>query len=295
MPVVEEYWTGVLRRLQAEVGIFNDLITHQGEKGRANELSLAQMISRLIPQRYAVGSGVLIDSQDSSSSQTDIVIFNQTDEPALLAQSTQVLFPIENVALCVEVKTTVGKEEIEDALSKRDSMLDLKPVTGRFPAYALVGFEGESSVDTLAKHLEDGDRRLDLALILREGIVAGNSSLLTDIRQPQDEGYKVGMTCLDPKLQQQLLAEADTRSPKSYLNYVQNDGTLYPVVRRQNREKVVTDPARALLLFCDALLRILASRGPGHTSQTPVMSHYITAEARKLVRLNQETVKPHLQ
>src|SRR3569833_1360985 len=161
MPMVEEYWSGVLRRMQAEVEVFNELIAHAGEKGRANELTLSQVISRLVPQRYAVGSGILNDSHDNHSSQTDIVIYNQGDEPAVLAQSTQVLFPVENVRLCIEVKTSVGKEEIYDASAKRRTGDNLRPATGRFPAYALVGFTGELGVDKAADHLTEIDTLLD--------------------------------------------------------------------------------------------------------------------------------------
>src|SRR5437879_9254003 len=97
MSIVEQYWTGVLRRLQAEVENFNRLIEHQGEKGRENESSLARILERLVPTRYGIGSGLLFDAGGKQSRQMDIVVHEQGDEPALLAQTNQVLFPVANV------------------------------------------------------------------------------------------------------------------------------------------------------------------------------------------------------
>src|SRR5690606_22020378 len=97
-------------RLQAEVEGFNNIIEHQGEKGRENELSLSRMIERLAPTRYGVGTGLAFDSGGTQSRQTDVVIYDAIDEPAIFAQTNQVLFPIENVRAFVEVKTTMNKD-----------------------------------------------------------------------------------------------------------------------------------------------------------------------------------------
>jgi hypothetical protein len=99
LPVVEDYWSGVLRRLQTEVDVFNQLVNHLPTRGTENELSFIRLLGGLVPRRYGIGTGLLIDAHDKSSNQTDIVIYDQADEPAILAQTSQVLFPIENVDL----------------------------------------------------------------------------------------------------------------------------------------------------------------------------------------------------
>lgn len=290
MPMVEEYWSGVLRRMQAEIEVFNNLITHAGEKGRANELTLAQVISRLVPQRYAVGSGVLIDVDDQFSQQTDIVIYNQSDEPAILAQSTQILFPVENVRLCIEVKTTVGKEEIEDACAKRDSVNALHPTNGKHPPYALVGFSGDLSVDTAARHLTDSERPLDLVAILRDGLVAGWDRLLQPVDAQVDvNAYTVGMACLDSAVQAVLLDRLGDGPETRFVRNIEHKGSIFPIVRRRVGERIISNPARALLLFCDGLLRLLAERDSG---TPPTLSRYITDEGRSLLDLHQVVIQP---
>lgn len=284
--VVEQYWSGVLRRLQAEVEVFNELICHAGEKGRANELTLSSMVSRLVPQKYAVGTGLLIDSFDAASSQMDLIIFNRTDEPALLAQSSHLLFPVENVRLCVEVKTTIDKEEIEDAARKCASVRALRPVERPHPFFALVGYSSDLRVETTAKHLREIGRDIDLVCILRDGIVAGSSALFSAPQAASEPNYMVGWATLPAEVQDVALSgqsEAEQRRPRTAVLY---GGNLYPVVRRGPRDRTVTDPARALLLFCDAMLRLLGTRD----DVAPTLSHYITDDARSL-RLLDEAVE----
>jgi len=51
---------------------------------------------------------MVIDRFDSYARQADIVLFEQVDEPAVLAQTTQLIYPIESVRASIEVKTQHG-------------------------------------------------------------------------------------------------------------------------------------------------------------------------------------------
>ena len=81
MSIVEEYSAGVLQRLNAEVYVFAQLVTHEGERGRENEAVIARILQALVPQRYGIGSGLLIDTVDQYSRQTDIIVYEQSDDP----------------------------------------------------------------------------------------------------------------------------------------------------------------------------------------------------------------------
>ena len=74
MSIVEQYWGGVLQRLEAEVNVFAQLVAHEGEKGRENEAVMARILEALVPQRYGIGSGLLIDTMNNYGNQTDIVV-----------------------------------------------------------------------------------------------------------------------------------------------------------------------------------------------------------------------------
>jgi hypothetical protein len=278
VPVVEEYWEGVLKRLQAEVDVFSRLVAHQGERGRENELAFARLLEALVPQRYGVGSGLLIDSQDQYSKQMDIVVYDAADEPTVLAQATQLLFPVEQVRACLEVKTTLTSREIRDCGAKRKSISALTS-TGRVPpVFVVLAYAADTSPSAVAKNfsLLPAGERPDLVCVLDPGLLLGTKKLL---------GYKgstfaAGLTLLHQR------DEVGARVPGVYQRPGSGEhdgatvqGVVYPITEDSKGASSIAEPARALLLFCEALLRLLAER---HGSPTPWLSHYLRAQTREL-------------
>jgi hypothetical protein len=294
MTVVEECWSGVLRRLQAEVDVFNRLISHKGEKGQENELAIARVLERLIPRRYGVGSGLLIDSTGQESQQTDIVIFNHAEDPAVLAQTTQVLFPVENVHACIEVKTRVAKSDIVDAGKKHASLEKLQPVGARkIPLSTFLGFTGSVSVHTLVGHIqsllaENVDHRPDVLCVLELGIFAARRSIVTWPDYPESSGdYIVGLACLHEQKRGIRTPGQFRQPPDGYTDADYHEaGVVYPVVDALDSSWIV-EPSRVLLLFCEALVNVLAAR---EGLPMPAMSSYITSTARELLLLSTQTV-----
>ncbi|MFW0786399.1 DUF6602 domain-containing protein [Gordonia sp. CPCC 206044] len=278
MAILEEYWSGVLRRLQAEVDTFNRLIDHQGEKGRENEVSLARVLERLVPSKYGIGSGLLIDSEGSYSKQMDIVVYDHSEEPALLAQTNQVLFPVENVRLCIEVKTTADKEEIEDAVKKMASVRDLKS-TGTHPYFAFVGYQASQKAATIAGHLKSGDQdnRLDFACILQLGMFASKERFARGVLEEEDE-YLVGVTLMHERSNGARIPGKFMKPSDKDVTDIVYDGHQYPIV--DIGEDFVCEPSRALLLFCESMLNALRL-----DDRRSVMSNYLTETGRELMRL----------
>jgi hypothetical protein len=280
MPVVEQYWNGVLRRLQAEVDGFNRLIAHRGEQGRENELALARILQPLVPTRYAVGTGLLIDSHDNVSKQCDVVLFDQADQPRMLAQTTQLLHPVETVRAVIEVKTTLDAGEVRDAGAKKASVDALRPAAGfshrdgsMHPLFLLFAYDADSSPATVAANLRGlpASERPDLMCLISPGIVAGDPRLLSDPSCGGDDGYVVGAALLLDG--GGLPVDVDGPGP-----YADHDGRAYPVVG-QGDAAFLGHPARALLLFTDGLLRGLSALDG---RETPVTSPYVTASTRQL-------------
>ena len=275
MSVVERYWGGILQRLRAEVDVLSQLIEHRGEKGRANELALAQVLERFLPSRWSVGTGILIDSHGRSSRQMDIVIHETSDEPRVLAQTAQVLFPIETVVACVEVKTTLQTDDVVlDFAAKREALGALKSTTNQTPLFALLAYNCEPSPDTIARRLREQEVRglaPDLACILNWCALAGSTEVLGSA------GYIVGNCLLqrrgDDGGWDQAYVETESEG-----RAVVHDGALLPVIRRDGR-RYVGDPGRALLLFMEGLARASAAR---RGTPPPTLSAYLSADARTL-------------
>jgi hypothetical protein len=263
MSIIEEYWSGVLRRLQAEVDVFNRLVLHNGVMGQENELSLSRVLLNLVPRRYGVSAGLLIDSGERYSKQTDILIYDQAYEPAILAQSTQVLFPVENVRACIEVKTTVEKREIEDFARKMEALQELRPVEQPLPLFALVGYHLGSRVETIAENLSEVDPRLrpDIFCVLESALFGGWPKYANPNFDTPDQ-YLLGLA---------LLQEEDEWlvPPVDVIEAFERNGTRYPVVDLGGKT-FAADESRALLMFCEALVRYLAVTDSGKVPTMPV-------------------------
>jgi hypothetical protein len=286
MNLVSQYWRGVLRRLQAELEDFNRIIGHMGEMGRENEQSLARILENLVPARYGIGSGLIFDADGNDSKQTDIVIFNAVDEPAVMAQTNQVLFPIENVLAAIEIKTTVDGEEVTDIGEKVASLRALSPRTGKHPLYAAVAYKSSQHLETIAKHInnlktEETDLRPDIFLVVEPAMIGLSAHIATELgwTLPDSADYLVGVAALQQqqengKPQIGLYATAD--SPGATIMHEGNSLKAYSA----GSTSYVAESSRALLLFCEALLTTLATIDG---RDKPGFHHYISEEMRDLL------------
>lgn len=278
MSALEQYWSGVLQRLRAEVDVFAQLVRHMGERGRSNELALARMLEGFVPERVGVGSGVLIDSSDQQSQQTDVILFDQGNQPAVMAQTTQILFPIEVVLACVEVKTSLGSDAVSDCLAKAGSLRELVPVAEfpGVPPFAVLAYNAGMSPDGfVASFGRDPENRPDLLCVLENGLIAASPGVLSD----EQDDWKAGLSLAQvEKGDGWGLLAADGSKDR-----VEHEGHLVTVVDHEG-ESYAADPGRALLLFAEALARLVAQRSG---TSLPVISHYLSEKTRSLVWLSE--------
>lgn len=258
MGVVEEYWSGVTAQLQVEAEVLNRLISHNGEMGRANELSLAGILERLLPPNLAVGTGIVFDSEGRESGQCDLVIFDRHKTPQLLAQSGVILHPVDTVAMVIEVKTTLNADECADVVKKARAISSLKPTVESSPAVVLFAFGTSLSAYTSSAHLEQAAGEapgLKSACVLNPGLVSHrdeNGDLkvrAVPVHQREADGRR--------KSREWAKGEKQAR------NQLHGDG-LYPVESlgaNFRKDLVLLEPGRALLLHSLDLLQILHDRG----------------------------------
>ncbi len=277
MAIVEEYWAGVLSRLQAEVQVFARLVQHRGEQGRESEVALARLLGSFVPQRFGIGTGLLIDAEDHSSRQMDLVVFEQSDEPAVLAQTTQLLYPVEAVVACIEVKTTIRNEAIEDCARKKASITALEPRRrhpdgSRHPLFFVLGYSASPLPATVYETLKGLPTagRPDVIAVLEPGLLAGSPDAFAGA--PGDD-YSGGLVLLRDT--SGAIIEQEPQGPDMM---GEHNGRLYPLVRHGDRH-VMVDPARNLLLFAEALVRLLAAQ---QCRRAPVVSHYLDERARDI-------------
>lgn len=127
--------------LKTQLEMSSTSITHPGTMGEVDEQHFIEIISQYLPKRYAVDSGIVIDSNGKTSDQIDVIIFDNLYTPTLLDQQKHRVIPAESVYAVFEVKPKIDKTYMEYAASKAESVRSLKrtsvPIAhagGEYPA-----------------------------------------------------------------------------------------------------------------------------------------------------------------
>lgn len=101
-------------------------IRHPREYGSYREAIVRRFVRGFIPDRLGIGSGFIVTSQGSVSTQCDLVIYDKQSTPLLESDERQRFFPVESVCAVGEVKSVVGKSDLRQALRKLSDIKRLR-------------------------------------------------------------------------------------------------------------------------------------------------------------------------
>ncbi len=171
------------KRLRTE---FEELavVPHNAVKGHEAEQLIRKFLEEHIPKRFSVGSGFILDPKGEVSRQTDVIIYDAYNCPVYRASEEAAIFPSNNVAVAIEVKSNLDKESLTDAWKKIESIKSLSKhkaeVKGPYKAQTvgfLFAFNTKLKLTTIADHYanlfrERGiGRHIDAIAILDKGIL----------------------------------------------------------------------------------------------------------------------------
>lgn len=108
--------------LKVQLELSSESITHDGVMGDVNEQHFIKVLRKYLPNRYAIDSAIVIDSNGATSDQIDIVIYDPQYTPTLLDQHNHRFIPAEAVYAVFEVKPTINKGYLEYAGDKAESV-----------------------------------------------------------------------------------------------------------------------------------------------------------------------------
>ena len=130
--------------LCTKLALSSQSITHPGVLGEVSEDHFIEILRKYLPQRYAVDTGIVLDSQGATSDQIDVIIYDNQYTPTLLDQLNHRFVPAEAVYAIFEVKPVINKFTIDYAGAKAESVRKLLrtsiPIVhagGEFPAKPL--------------------------------------------------------------------------------------------------------------------------------------------------------------
>jgi hypothetical protein len=161
-----------LSRQAAELG-------HHGLVGRTREEFFRNGWGRhLIPARYGIGNGRVLGVNGMMSSEADVIFYDALDCPKFLP-SESTIFPSFGVHGIAEIKSTLDKRELEDAVVKIETfkrLYDDDPQTAPFgsrhvmralfdprPFGIVFAFDAATSLTTLMANLLEAEEQMQLA------------------------------------------------------------------------------------------------------------------------------------
>lgn len=135
-------WSLVTARLARQAFELSSTITdHNTIIGDARESFIRNVLSQLLPENVHVGTGQIVDHLGSSSRQIDVVLYRK-DFPILRTLGQSNVYLVEGVVATMEVKSTLNKEKLWEALENGKSVrnLQLAILKESFHHYASLAF-----------------------------------------------------------------------------------------------------------------------------------------------------------
>ena len=171
------------RKLRAS---FEELanIPHRGEKGGQAEEIVRRFLNDHLPRRFAAAGGFILDQKDQLSKQTDVIVYDAFNCPVYRADEGAGIFPNDNVAAVVEVKSRLDADRLAEAIENIAAAKRLVKIHGDEHGpeqWATLGcvfaFESALTLDTICekyRELLSGTTfglHIDLMLVLDRGLV----------------------------------------------------------------------------------------------------------------------------
>jgi hypothetical protein len=217
--MINEYFTVLGEIMATESRMLSRFYRHRGKLGENREALLERFLSTYLPRRFAAGSGFALFGDDVSTQQ-DVVVYDQLDNPVLFPGTAAPLFPPSAIAAVVEVKSTLTREELRQTVVKAKLLKEnLRASFDHHPAppqsdvlAGLFSFGSRLSpaevleqMKSVEEEIGSGFRdRLDVVCLLGQGIVLGGSLFYSTT----NDGASLLATTPVPR-QQRLAVEAE--------------------------------------------------------------------------------------
>lgn len=181
--------------------------------GFAFEESARKEIRLLLPSRYEISSGHVIDNHGRTAGQCDIVLFNgywfQPLKSSLSGGAGDIFFPVEGVYAIGEVKQTLSHRTLEDAVKKlvicnrlqrhrtsvnrisenRDGKECLHGLSNPLYTFILAGrIEKGTNIESLLEYFIDLNSSLKRLEVVRSMCVLGEGSMVWSFCDPEKDG-----------------------------------------------------------------------------------------------------------
>lgn len=178
-------------QLLAEFQEIRQCNPHAGDLGTEAEEILKKFLADRLPKRFGIESGIVIGQKGIISRQTDLIIYDAMNSPIYRVGKKTQIVPRDNVAVVVEVKSKLSKDQLVDAAEKIASVkcMPVRPHSGmdqpvakspmvNFSTLGVVfAYDAYTSLETLAENLKEINELrhsrewIDFVIVLNMGTI----------------------------------------------------------------------------------------------------------------------------
>ena len=126
---VDAYFEALQQILNLQSKVLTGALPHYGDRGRNDEERCRDFLAKVLPKKFSIGSGHLICSNPNiaSSSQTDVVIFDEIQNSPLHKERSSFVYPAEIVYGTVEVKGVLQSKDLKKIATDIEKIRALAP------------------------------------------------------------------------------------------------------------------------------------------------------------------------
>lgn len=121
------------RKMVAELTSLRQAVEHGTTLGEKTEFAWVKFLDGMLPNRYQVSDGFVVDADGRRSDQIDVILFDRQYSPPLFRAENVQYVPAEAVYAVFEVKQKIDDRNLKAASAKAASVRRLGRTTARIP------------------------------------------------------------------------------------------------------------------------------------------------------------------
>ena len=118
----------------ADLAGIREAVDHSGTLGDETELAWRSFLASILPNRYQVADGFVVDADGRRSDQIDLIVFDRQYSPPLFSGSRVQYIPAEAVYAVFEIKQRIDRKNLRLSCEKAASVRALRRTSVEIPS-----------------------------------------------------------------------------------------------------------------------------------------------------------------
>lgn len=177
----------IAKKLKIDFDGVTRQIEHNGVKGSTREDLLKDYLRDLLPNKYSISTGIIIDFNQNQSKQQDFIIHDAFNCPSFFKTDSNTILPIESVYATIEIKSTLNYDTLKQSVENIESVRKLHKLPNRniisndyneqYPLGFVFAYSSDYSLEQIQKKLfelnksVDGRHQISIVCVLDKGLI----------------------------------------------------------------------------------------------------------------------------